>query len=75
MKTNEERYPCLLQTRVPQEMIRAVDTTSRQHFLTRSQYVRSALIRALRDDGVFIEPHVEMQAVKAKAKRLIEEAA
>ena len=50
MKANDERYPNLLQARLPREVIDAVDEAARAHFVTRSQYLREALLKRLRDE-------------------------
>jgi hypothetical protein len=51
MKGNNERYPSLLQARLPREVIDAVDVAARANFVSRSQYVREALLRRLENDG------------------------
>jgi hypothetical protein len=47
----EVRYPTLLRARVPRELSDAVDATARSRFLTKSEYVRQALLKSLKDDG------------------------
>ena len=48
------RYPNLVRARVPRELSDAVDNTASARFLTKSEYVRQALLKSLKADGAFL---------------------
>jgi hypothetical protein len=52
----EHRYPARLSLRVPHEIPAAVEEVARIHFTSPSEYIRRAVIAALRADGVSIKP-------------------
>jgi hypothetical protein len=56
--SKEQRYPSVLLVRVPLELVDAVDVASSARFVTRSQFVREAVLNSLRDYGVIPVPHV-----------------
>jgi len=47
----EVRYPNILRARIPRELSDAVDATARARFLSKSEYVRQALLRSPQGDG------------------------
>jgi Arc/MetJ-type ribon-helix-helix transcriptional regulator len=47
----EVRYPSILRARIPRELSDAVNATARARFLSKSEYVRQALLKSLQDDG------------------------
>ena len=47
-----ERYDTLLQVRAPADLVDTIDRTANKNLVTRSDYVRRALIERLRADGV-----------------------
>jgi len=53
---DELLYPSLLRARIPRELNDAVDTTARARFLTKSEYIRQALLKSLKDDGAVVTP-------------------
>ena len=50
----EVRYLNLVRARVPRELSDAIDKTSRARLLTKSEYVRQALLRSLKADGAVL---------------------
>jgi Arc/MetJ-type ribon-helix-helix transcriptional regulator len=54
MKRRDEIYPYLLQVRLPRELSDAVDAVGRARFVTKSEYVRQALLKSLKDDGAVV---------------------
>jgi len=54
-----ERYDTLLQVRTPAELVDAIDKTADRNLVSRSAYVRTALIERLRADGVRFQPAID----------------
>jgi hypothetical protein len=52
----QNRYPGRMALRVPGELIAAVEEVAGARFTTPSQYVRQAILAALRADGVALKP-------------------
>ena len=42
--------------RLPRELSDAIDATARARFLTKSEYVRQALLKSLKEDGAALAP-------------------
>ncbi len=45
-------YPVMVKVRMPAEVAAAVEQGARDKFLTRSEYVRQAVLQTLKADGV-----------------------
>jgi metal-responsive CopG/Arc/MetJ family transcriptional regulator len=54
-----ERFDTLLQVRTPAELVDAIDKTASRELVTRSGYVRRAVIERLRADGVKFQPAID----------------
>ena len=50
-----ERFDTLLQVRTPAALVDAVDKTASKELVTRSDYVRRAVLERLRADGVKLQ--------------------
>jgi metal-responsive CopG/Arc/MetJ family transcriptional regulator len=47
-----ERYDTLIQLRAPADLVETIDKTADRNLVSRSAYVRTAVIERLRADGV-----------------------
>jgi metal-responsive CopG/Arc/MetJ family transcriptional regulator len=54
-----ERFDTMLQVRTPAELVHAIDKTASRELVTRSDYVRRAVIERLRADGVKLQPAID----------------
>jgi hypothetical protein len=57
-----ERFDTLRQVRTPAELVHAIDKTANRELVTRSDYVRRAVIERLRADGVKLQPAIDQVA-------------
>jgi hypothetical protein len=57
-KPTDAIYPALVTARIPRELNAALTTVARAKYQKRSAYVRHALLKSLRDDGVVLAPLV-----------------
>ena len=50
----ELRYESLVRARAPRELIDAVGVAARKRLMTPSEFVRQALLRAVKEDGAVL---------------------
>jgi hypothetical protein len=56
MRVCDRRYPHLLRARVPRAISEAVEAAARAKYVTRSEYLRQALLKSLIADGACLAP-------------------